>query len=130
MKSAPVIGPTGPARDSGSGCRARNRSDGSTAMTGRPARPRGRFIFTPDTVVAKTVSYLAVDSDPDSERRLETQLLHLNGDEWKAYNYVWTDDQSDALLQEDLAIDRKLKIKDPDAAGGTRTQTWRHASPK
>ena len=61
-------------------------------------------------------------------RRLETQVLHRYGDDWNAYNYVWNDEQTDALLQSNVATDRELTIIDPKLPGGKRTQTWHHAS--
>ena len=88
----------------------------------------GRFKFPRDTVLAKTVSYLAEAGNPDSQRHLETQILHLLDDEWRAYNYIWNDEQTDALLQDDIALESKLSIKDPDAVGGVRRQTWHHSS--
>ncbi|PAY16171.1 hypothetical protein CKO51_28140 [Rhodopirellula sp. SM50] len=99
-----------------------DRDDWQTGQTA------GRFRFPPDTVVTKTVTYRTDPNDPATERRLETQVLHLLGDEWQAYNYVWNDDQTDALLQDDVATERKLTIKDDRFPDGMRTQTWRHAS--
>ncbi|MCA9140026.1 MAG: PQQ-dependent sugar dehydrogenase [Planctomycetales bacterium] len=98
------------------------RDDWQTGQSG------GRFNFPSDTVVAKTVSYLVDPNDPATERRLETQMLHLLGDEWQAYNYVWNDSQTDAILQDNIATERKLEIVDANAAGGKRIQTWRHTS--
>lgn len=89
---------------------------------------KGRFEFPVDTVVAKTVSYFPDPSDLKSEKHIETQLLHKYNDEWRAYNYVWNDEQTEAVLQDDIAIERKLSIKDESVEGGIRTQTWRHAS--
>lgn len=94
-------------------------------MTGVTA---GRFNFPADTVVAKTVSYLADPQDPATEKRLETQLLHRLGDEWQAYNYIWNEQQTDAVLQDDIATERTLTIRDERFPGGQRTQTWRHSS--
>lgn len=99
-----------------------DRDDWQTGQTA------GRFNFPPDTVVAKTVSYLVDPSDPATDRRLETQILHLLGDEWQAYNYVWNDSQTDAILQGKIATESRLEILDPSAPGGKRFQTWRHAS--
>lgn len=88
----------------------------------------GRFIFPFDTVLAKTVYYQNDVMDPASVRRLETQILHRYDEDWRAYNYVWNDDQTDAVLQDDVATERKLVIKDPCAEGGQRSQSWRHSS--
>ena len=99
-----------------------NRSDW---MTGQSV---GRFDFPKDTVACKTVSYFADEQDPHSERHIETQILHQYGDEWRAYNYIWNDEQTDAFLQNDDAETRKLVITDTNAPGGERRQSWRHAS--
>lgn len=88
----------------------------------------GRFQFPADTVLAKTVSYLTDADDPSSQRHIETQLLHRYVDDWRAYNYIWNDEQTEALLQDDVATERKLVIKDRAAPGGQRTQTWRHSN--
>lgn len=99
-----------------------DRDDWTTGQT------KGRFDFPSDTVMVKTVSYLADPNDAGSRRHLETQLLHLLGDQWKAYNYVWNEEQTDAVLQDDLATERQLEIKDAAQPGGIRKQTWRHSS--
>ena len=88
----------------------------------------GRFRFPENTVLAKTVSYLSDADDPGSIRRIETQLLHRYLDDWRAYNYIWNDDQTDAVLQDDVGIERKLVIKDHAVPGGSRSQTWRHSA--
>ena len=89
---------------------------------------QGRFDFPPDSVIVKTVSYHSDPNDPSTQRHLETQILHRYIDDWRAYNYVWNDQQTDAVLQDDVAVDRKIKIKDASAQSGVRTQTWRHTS--
>ena len=45
--------------------------------------------------------------NPASRRRLETQVLHYDVDTWKAYNYIWNDEQTDAMLATE-GSDRKL----------------------
>ncbi len=114
---------------------------------------KGHFVFPHDTVLAKTVSCESHVDQADSARRLETgpletgpletgpletglletrrletQLLHRNGDDWNAYNYVWNEDQSDAVLQDNIATDREITVIDPTAENGVRKQTWHHAS--
>ncbi|MGI9470281.1 MAG: PQQ-dependent sugar dehydrogenase [Rubripirellula sp.] len=88
----------------------------------------GHFIFPHDTVLAKTVSYMKDVNDAASKTRLETQLLHRNGDDWNAYNYIWNEEQTEATLQDNVASDRELVIVDPRIEGGLRKQTWHHAS--
>lgn len=88
----------------------------------------GRFDFPADTVTAKTISYFSEAQEPSSERHIETQILHKFGDEWRAYNYIWNEEQTDAILQADSAQESELTIEDPQVAGGIRKQTWRHSS--
>ncbi len=94
----------------------------------KTGQSKGRFVFPIDTVVAKTVSYFTRAGDPSSQRHIETQLLHKFNEEWRAYNYIWNEEQTDAILQPDDAVESKLTIQDATFPGGTRTQTWRHAS--
>lgn len=69
----------------------------------------GEWEFPDGGVLAKTISLAG--------RRLETQVLHFDVDTWKAYNYRWNDDQTDALLAEDVGSDVTVG-----------KQTWHHAS--
>ncbi|MEM7784963.1 MAG: PQQ-dependent sugar dehydrogenase [Planctomycetota bacterium] len=89
---------------------------------------KGLFDFPKGTVFAKTVTYRSDVGDPESEKRLETQILHRLDKDWRAYNYIWNEDQTDAILQENEAIYRDLEIKDPDSPDGIRHQKWLHAS--
>jgi putative heme-binding domain-containing protein len=84
--------------------------------------------FPSDTVLMKTISLELEPGRPASARRLETQLLHFDVDTWRAYNYLWNDEQTDAILAEDRATERALSVRDPSAPGGVRQQTWRFAS--
>lgn len=89
---------------------------------------KGEFQFPTDGVLVKTI-YLEMEAgNPASRRRVETQVLHYDVDTWKAYNYVWNDEQTDATLAPDVSTDRAFVIKDEQAAGGQRQQTWHHAS--
>src|SRR5262249_32524680 len=47
-----------------------------------------RVHFPKDAVLLRTLSLAG--------RRLETQLLHYDGVDWRAYTFAWRDDQSDA----------------------------------
>ncbi|WP_152053812.1 PQQ-dependent sugar dehydrogenase [Tautonia marina] len=49
-----------------------------------------RMHFPKDAVLMRTLSL--------AERRLETQLLHYDGLEWRAYTFAWREDQLDADL--------------------------------
>ncbi len=84
--------------------------------------------FPDGSVLAKTVGIHTQRGSPTSYRRLETQILHREAGSWRPYTYVWNEDQSDAALAEALGASRPLSIKDPAAAGGVRTQTYRFSS--
>ncbi len=89
---------------------------------------KGYLSFPQDTVLGKTVSLEQEPGNPDSRRRIETQLLHRHGDVFNAYNYIWNDEQTDAVLDEGRGRDRQFTIYDAEAPGGQRQQTWRHSS--
>lgn len=101
-----------------------------------PGAPRG-WKFPDGTVIVKTF-FLDMDlSKPESRRRLETRILHLErvagteevGDQvWRGYTYVWNDDQTEAELLDVKGADRTFTIRDPAAEGGKRTQTWHFPS--
>ena len=89
---------------------------------------QGQFNFPHNTVIAKTV-YLQLDpADPESKRRLETQVLHRFHDDWMAYNYVWNEEQTDAILQENIAVEKEFRIAAPQTSDGYRKQKWLHSS--
>lgn len=91
---------------------------------------KGEWKFPANSVLMKTVSIELTPGDAASRRRLETQLLHYDVDTWKAYNYIWNEDQTDAALAPDKASTATLTIRDRQAPGGTRRQTWHHVSRK
>jgi uncharacterized repeat protein (TIGR03806 family) len=89
-------------------------SDGATAvrLLAVPGDARiavddqGAWRFPDGSVLARTVSVEREPGKPASRVRMETQILHLTAGAWRPYTYVWTDEQSDAILA--------------DAAGGIR----------
>jgi putative heme-binding domain-containing protein len=55
--------------------------------------------FPKDAVLVKTISLgNIVGRDGLHRRRVETQILHFDGEDWHPYAYAWRDDQSDADL--------------------------------
>lgn len=54
---------------------------------------RGSWKFPKDSVLGKTISL--------GNRRIETQLLHYDGQAWQAYTYLWNESQTDASLADD-----------------------------
>jgi uncharacterized repeat protein (TIGR03806 family) len=91
--------------------------------------------FPKDVVLTKTLSLETERGNPKSRRRIETQILHLNGDSWKGtggqwrgYTYIWNEQQTDATLAPTEGTDLQLTITDRDAPGGKRQHTWHIAS--
>lgn len=61
------------------------------------SQPNEPFIFPEKSILVKNFFYPADYSKPESDRRImETRLLVKMADGWKAYPYVWNDEQSDA----------------------------------
>jgi putative heme-binding domain-containing protein len=57
-----------------------------------------KMAFPKDAVLVKTISLDVLDGNRQVEKRVETQLLHFDGDDWRGYSYAWRDDQTDADL--------------------------------
>jgi putative heme-binding domain-containing protein len=92
----------------------------------------GEWSFPDGGVLVKTVSLPFTPGRPALRRRLgqrlETQILHFDVDTWKAYNYIWNDEQTDAVLAHDVGTDANHAVRDESMPTGIRRQTWRHAS--
>jgi putative heme-binding domain-containing protein len=88
----------------------------------------GRWVFPNDSVFAKTYSLEMERGIPASRRRIETQLLHYDGQQWAAYSYRWNDAQTDAELIPSRGADATYEVKDADSPGGARWQAWRYFS--
>ena len=94
-----------------------------------PGSMFGRSIeFPTDSVLVKTLSLEMKQGDPASRHRIETQVLHFDGRDWRGYTYAWNDDERDAVLVEGEGRARVLSIADAEARGGRRQQTWRYPS--
>jgi putative heme-binding domain-containing protein len=52
--------------------------------------------FPKDAVLVKTIAPAFAHRTHDV--RVETQILHFDGEDWRAYTYAWREDQSDADL--------------------------------
>jgi len=89
---------------------------------------KGVFRFPEGAVLAKTVSIQMEQGNPATSRRLETQILHREDEAWRPYTYRWNAEQTDADLVPLAGDSEKLSIKDADAPGGIREQTYRFAA--
>lgn len=88
----------------------------------------GAVYLPKDGVLARTVSIEMERGQPQSRRRLETQILHFDGTLWNGYTYRWNDEQTDAVLVPAAGDNQTLMIKDAQAPGGKRQQTWHFPS--
>jgi uncharacterized repeat protein (TIGR03806 family) len=87
---------------------------------------KGAWKFPSDSVLAKTISFNVGDGERPEWKRIETQILHMDGDTWKAYAYLWNDDQTDAELAPADGMDLLLQVSAEN--GGKRKQAWHVAS--
>ncbi|MDP3069554.1 MAG: PQQ-dependent sugar dehydrogenase [Opitutaceae bacterium] len=92
--------------------------------------PVGRWVFPDNAVLTKTYSLELERGNPATRRRVETQLLHYDGQlqQWGAYSYRWNEAQTDAELVPARGDETVLDIKDSGAPGGAQRQTWRFHS--
>jgi putative heme-binding domain-containing protein len=62
---------------------------------------------------------------PSTRRRIETQILHFDGQGWNAYTYRWNAAQTDAELVPAQGTNDTFTVVDPTAPGGRREVPWR-----
>ena len=90
--------------------------------------PVGRWVLPDHAVLAKTYSLELERGNPATRRRVETQILHYDQQQWSAYSYRWNAAQTDADLLPSGGDTAVFDVKDPAAPGGTLRQTWRFHS--
>lgn len=86
-----------------------------------------RYFFPKGSVLVKTMGVESERGKPGSRRRVETQLLHFDGGDWRGYTYRWNAEQTDAELVAAGGDEMELTSRDPEAPGGVRKQTWAFA---
>jgi len=91
-------------------------------------RTKGQWSFPTGSVLLKTISLELTPGDAASRRRIETQLLHFDGQGWRGYGYRWNDNQSDAELVDAAGVDVPFEVRDSSAGGGQRRQTHHFAA--
>ena len=84
--------------------------------------------FPTNSVLGKTIAIEMQAGSQESQRKLETQLLHFDGSQWRGYSYAWNEDQTDATLVPAEGATRELIINDHSAPGGSRQHTWQFSS--
>lgn len=83
------------------------------------------MVWPKGAVLAKTLSLDLKAGDVATRRKIETQMLHYDGREWRGYTYEWNDAQTDATLVPAAGKERTIVVEDPAAPGGRREQAWR-----
>ncbi|MCC6235199.1 MAG: PQQ-dependent sugar dehydrogenase, partial [Verrucomicrobiales bacterium] len=80
--------------------------------------------YPSNTVFTRTLT-LPSAAPTAAPRRVETQMLHFDGQTWNAYTYRWNEAQTDAeLIPAEGARDR-FTVDDPQGPGGKREVSWR-----
>ncbi|WP_422925781.1 PQQ-dependent sugar dehydrogenase [Singulisphaera sp. PoT] len=72
-----------------------------------------RLHFPKGSVLVRTLSLAG--------RRVETQILHYENVDWRAYTFAWRDDQQDADLVPGEGMEKELHV-------GKQTRTWQFHS--
>lgn len=88
----------------------------------------GTWFFPSNTVLARTLTLEMTSGRQESARRIETQLLHWDGQAWNPYTYRWRTNQMDADLVGFEGTNVTLAVIDPIAPGGIRETLWRFSS--
>jgi putative heme-binding domain-containing protein len=105
----------------------------SIGLQNRPTSVDGSMFkrtmdFPDNAVLMKTLSLEMVHGEPATQRKIETQILHFNGYDWRGYSYRWNASQTDAELVEAGGAAATFEINDKAAPGGSRRQTWKFPS--
>jgi putative heme-binding domain-containing protein len=88
----------------------------------------GTWFFPSNTVLARTLTLEMTAGKPDSRRRIETQLLHWDGQAWNPYTFRWDPSQTDARLVSPAGTSDVFTVMDRAAPGGRRETHWRFHS--
>ena len=87
----------------------------------------GAWSYPSDTVFLKTLLLPFASGEGVAWRPVESQMLHRDGDTWRAYAYAWNDEATDAVLVPPEGNSRTYQVADLSMPGQTRQQTWRIA---
>ncbi|HEV3383608.1 MAG TPA: hypothetical protein VG097_02270, partial [Gemmata sp.] len=78
-----------------------------------------RMQFPKDTVLVKSISL-----GGRVTRRIETQILHHDGEDWYGYTYAWRDDGTDADLVPPDGGEKLFEVASHDRPDMKREQAW------
>jgi putative heme-binding domain-containing protein len=93
-------------------------------LSGNVGWQRFRLHYPANTVFVKTLALETTVGVPATRTRLETQILHFDGEDFFGYSYRWREDQSDADLVPHDGDERDFIIQDRNHPGGRRSQAW------
>ncbi len=103
--------------------------DGVIATEGGVRNIAGATWFFPsNTVLARTLTLEMKAGEASSSRRIETQLLHWDGQAWNPHTFRWNTAQTDADLVAGEGANATFTVTDARAPGGRRETPWRFAS--
>ncbi len=91
-------------------------------------RTDSKVAWPANAVLAKTLSLRLDTGDEKSAAKIETQVLHFDGESWNAYSYRWNEAGTDADLVPESGGERIIEIKGKDLPGGKHRHTWRFNS--
>ena len=85
-------------------------------------------VWPKDSVLVRTLSLPTKTGERSGQTKIETQLLHFDGKQWRGYSYRWNDRQTDADLVDAAGDETIASVADASAPGGVRKQPWHFAS--
>ncbi len=102
---------------------------GSRMVTqSRGAVLQGNWELPAGGVLAKTYSLEMERGNPKTQRRIETQVLHFDGNLCGLYTYRWNAEQTDAELVPPQGAEAVFTVRNAEAPGGEIRQRWRFLS--
>jgi putative heme-binding domain-containing protein len=87
-----------------------------------------RLVFPDNSVLARTFSLELERGNSASRKRIETQLLHYDGKQWRAYSYAWNAAGTDADLVPADGREQSFVVRDASLPGGKRDVEWSFAA--
>ncbi len=94
-------------------------ADGRQTIVGK------MWAWPSNTVFTRTLTLEQERGKPASARRIETQLLHFDGQAWNGYTFRWNKEQTDAELVPAEGASDVFTMTDPGGPGERRDMRWR-----
>jgi len=94
----------------------------------KTGKTESKVTWPAGTVLAKTLAMQLDQAKPDSSIKVETQVLHYDGEAWNAYSYRWNEAQTDAEIVGPHGDERKLDLVGDQYPGGKHRYNYRFHS--